>query len=145
MGADGSRLHEDYHRVEKVEIGSDRRFGLVFCLAFAVIALWPVTAAAPPRGWALMVAVTFLAASLVKPNLLAPLNRLWLRFGLFLHRLIGPLLLALIFYVTVTPTGLIVRLLGKDPLKLRFDSEATSYWKDRRPSGPKPETMRKQF
>ena len=83
--------------------------------------------------------------ALVRPALLAPLNRLWLRLGLFLHKIITPVVMALIFFTTVLPTGLVMRALGKDPLRLRRDPAAASYWIARNPSGLAPETMKNQF
>jgi hypothetical protein len=77
--------------------------------------------------------------------LLRPFNRLWFRFGLLLSRVVNPLVMGLLFYFTVTPIGLIMRALGKDPLRLRFDRGARTYWIDRQPPGPEPETMRQQF
>ena len=74
-----------------------------------------------------------------------PFNRLWFRFGLFLNKVVNSLVMGLLFYFTVTPIGLVMRALGKDPLRLRFDRGARSYWIKRQPPGPEPETMRRQF
>jgi hypothetical protein len=93
----------------------------------------------------LAIAAGFLAVALVRPSLLSPLNRLWFMFGLLLHKIVTPVIMGLIFFLTVTPTGLIMRLSGRDPLRLRRDPEAKTYWIEREPPGPDPETMRNQF
>lgn len=138
-------FHEDFSRGGEVKAGSERAFGLVFCVVFAVIAFWPLLAEQPLRWWAAGISGAFLALALVRPGVLEPLNRLWLRFGLLLHRIVSPVVLGALFFLTVTPTALIMRLLGKDPLRLRLEPEAGSYWIDRTPPGPDPQTMRKQF
>ena len=87
----------------------------------------------------------FLAAALLAPRVLAPLNQLWLRFGLLLHKVVSPVVLSLVFFSTVTPIGLLLRRLGKDPLRLRFDPDAPTYWIERRPPGPSGDSMPKQY
>ena len=137
--------HEDFSRSHETKRSSDRGFGLVFAAVFAVIGLWPLVGGGALRWWALAVAAAFLAVALVAPRLLGPANRLWTRFELLLHRLVSPVIAGLLFYVAVTPTGLILRLFGKDPLRLRLDASAKSYWIERRPPGPSPESMPHQF
>lgn len=143
--ADKPKIHEDYGRAEEVKLGSERAFGVVFAVVFAAVGLWPLGAGSAVRAWALGVGLVFLVAALARPGLLRPLNRLWFRFGLLLNRVVNPLVMGLLFYFTVTPIGLVMRALGKDPLRLRFDRGAPSYWIERQPPGPKPETMRQQF
>ena len=123
----------------------NRSFGLVFSVLFAFLGLGPLVRGRPARGWALVVAVAFFLAALVFPRTLGPLNRLWLRFGLFLHACISPVIMGLVFYTTVTPIGLVRRLLGKDPLRLRLDRDAVTYWIERDPLDPAPDTMHRQF
>lgn len=137
--------HESFERDEPVRGSSDRGFGLVFTALFVLISLGPLVAGHPWRPWALIVAALFLGLALLRPSLLAPLNRLWTRFGLLLHRVTNPLLMGLVFFLAVTPTAFIMRLMGKDPLRLRIDRSAKSYWIDRTPPGPEPDTMRNQF
>lgn len=137
--------HESFERDEPVRGSSDRGFGLVFTALFVLISLGPLVAGHPWRPWALIVAAQFLGLALLRPSLLAPLNRLWTRFGLLLHRVTNPLLMGLVFFLAVTPTAFIMRLMGKDPLRLRIDRSAKSYWIDRTPPGPEPDTMRNQF
>ncbi len=137
--------HERLTPDESVAGGSDRGFGFVMAGAFAVVGLFPLLDGGAPRLWAFAVAGAALAAALVKAELLAPFNKVWFKIGLALHRIVGPVVLALLFYGVVTPTGLILRALGKDPLRLRFDRDAESYWIPREPAGPEPESMRNQF
>jgi len=137
--------HEDFGRDAIVQGSSDRAFGLVFTGVFAVVGLWPLVSARPTRIWALCVAGAFLIAALVRPAVLAPLNRLWLRLGLLLQRITNPIVLGLLFFGTVLPIGLLMRLTGKNPLRLGFDRDAQSYWIERQPPGPAPDTMPRQF
>ncbi len=90
-------------------------------------------------------AAVFALVALAAPSLLAPLNRLWLKFGLQLHKVTTPLVLGLMFYLIVRPTALVVRLMGKDLLRLKGDREAPSYWIERQPPGPSPDFMPNQF
>jgi hypothetical protein len=138
-------LHEDLERESEVGTSSDRSFGFVFTVAWVVIALWPTAHGRPVRLWALALAAIFLTLALLLPASLAPLNRLWARLGLILHHLTNPVIMGLLFYLTLTPFGLVMRLFGRDPLRRRFESDAETYWIPRRPPGPAPDTMRNQF
>lgn len=129
----------------EVKPGSNRNFGLVFAAAFAVIALLPLWGGHPVRWWALIVAALFLAAALLKPDVLAPLNYLWFRFGMLLSRVVSPVVMGAVFFLCVAPLGMLVRALGKDPLALRRDGKAASYWIVRDPPGPAPQSMKNQF
>jgi len=137
--------HETLTREETVAAGSDRSFGFVMAAVFLIIAAingwhdghwWPWTGAA---------GVLFLAAALLYPPLLGPLNRLWFRFGLLLHKVVNPIVMGLVFYGAVLPTGLVMRALGHDLLRLRRDAKADSYWIRRQPPGPAPQSMVDQF
>lgn len=116
---------------DAVSVGSERSFGLVFAVVFAIVALWPLTHGAGPRWWAFAVALGFAAAGFLAPRVLRPLNILWFRFGLLLGRIAGPVVIGVIFFVAVTPTALIFKLLGKDPLRLKADESSNSYWIER--------------
>ncbi len=138
-------FHEDLAREEEVVGSSNRSFGLVFTGFFAIVAaisawrhgwMWP---------WAAGIAGTFLVVSFTAAGILAPLNRGWTKFGLLLGRIVAPIVLGLLFFLSVVPIGLIMRARGKDLLRLKFDRTARSYWIERDPPGPPPETMRKQF
>jgi hypothetical protein len=140
-----TNFHENLAPRDPVKGSSNRGFGLVFVVVFTIVALAPLRHGEPLRLWSLGLAALFLGAALIAPHLLAPLNRLWTRFGLLLHGVVNPIVMGLLFFVTVTPIGLMMRVLGKDPLRLRFDREARSYWIERRPPGPAPQSMRQQF
>jgi len=114
-------------------------------VVFAVVGLWPLLDGATVRVWALVLAAALLAAGLFAPVLLRPFNRVWFLFGLALHKIVNPLVMGLLFFLTVTPMALILRALGKDPLHRTFDPDAASYWIKREPPGPAPKTMRQQF
>ena len=137
--------HESYERSEDVHGSSDRSFGIVFAVVFCVIGLLPLAFGGGARLWSLGVGVAFLLVAVVAPAVLAPLSRLWLRFGLLLHRIVSPVVLGIMFFVVITPMALVMRALGKDLLRLRFDRAAASYWIDRTPPGPPPESMKDQF
>ena len=137
--------HEDLRREHTVKTSSDRAFGFVFAAVFTIIGLWPLFGGNSVRLWALAVAAFFLAAGAVFPRMLAPLNRAWTKLGLVLHHIVNPIIMGFLFYLVVTPVGLLMRLFGKDPLRLRLEPEAKSYWIERRPPGPAPETMKNQF
>jgi len=139
------RFHDDYRRSHEVKSGSDRSFGFVFCAIFVIIGLWPLLSSEGPRLWSLVIAAGFLGVALLRPVLLSPLNRLWFKFGLLLNKVVNPLIMGLVFYITVTPIGLIMRVLGKDLLGLRLSKDSESYWIHRDPPGPSPESMRQQF
>jgi hypothetical protein len=140
-----SSSHESFEREEEVEGPSPRAFGFTFAVVFGLLALAPLVFAGRPRWWALAVALAFAAVARLRPALLAPLNRLWLRLGLLLHAIVSPVVLGIIFFLVLTPTAWLVRMLGKDLLRLAFDREAASYWIERHPRGPDRETMRQQF
>lgn len=138
-------MHEDLGRQHDIKSSSDRAFGVVFAVVFGAIGLWPLAQGGALRLWAVGLAALFLVLALVWPTSLHPLNRLWTRLGLLLHAVVNPLVMGLLFFGTVLPIGLILRLRGKDLLNLRRDPKARSYWIERKPPGPQPETMIHQF
>ncbi len=137
------KFHEDYAR--RIEAGSDKSFGIVFAVVFAIIGVFPLWGGGSPAYWAFGISSVFLALALARPATLTPLNRLWHLLGLGLGKVVNPLVLGFLFFVTITPMALIMRMMGKDPLRLKFDSDAESYWIERTPAGPEPETMNRQF
>ncbi|MGE0657917.1 MAG: SxtJ family membrane protein [Reyranellaceae bacterium] len=143
--AESPQFHENFQREEEVKGSSNRMFGLVFFVVFAIISLWPVLFGNPLRWWTAPIAGAFLVVALVKPDWLAPLNRQWTRLGLLMHKVVNPLIMGLLFYVAITPMGLLFRLFGKDLLRLKLDRQAASYWIERKPPGPAPDSMRRQF
>jgi predicted membrane metal-binding protein len=137
--------HEPTVSHRKVAAGSNRTFGLVFAVVFAIIALWPVISGTRPRLWAAVIAAALLAVAVFAPRLLSPLNRAWFHVGMALHRVVNPVVMGVIYFGTVVPVGLIMKLRGMDPLRLKRDPEAASYWVVREPPGPERGSMTKQF
>ena len=128
-----------------VEIGSSRSFGFVFATVFAIMGFAPLISDNPLRIWSLAVAGVFLVITLIAPQILKPLNIIWFKFGMFLGSIINPVVMLLIYCITIVPIGLILRLVGKDLLLLKFNSSEKSYWISRQPPGPKPESLEDQF
>jgi len=145
MTKSASDLHEDLSRGHVAEQGSPRGLGFVFAAVFALIGLWPLAGGEAVRVWALVLTAAFLVLALIRPSLLSPLNRLWLGLGVVLHRIVNPLVMGLMFFAVITPTALILRLMGKDLLHRRFSPDEGSYWIPREPPGPEPQSMRNQF
>ncbi len=124
------------------EQSSPKSFGIVFSIVFLVVALYPLVNSEGLRIWALIVSVVFLLLAFVTPKVLTLPNKLWFKFGMLLGSIIAPIVMALVYFVTVLPTGLIMRLLGKDLLKQKLDKNAKSYWIERsEPMG----SMKNQF
>jgi hypothetical protein len=136
--------HENFTREEAPLSGSDRTFGWMMAVALALVSLvngWHLGRLWP---WTLCAAALFLVAAWARPSSLHPLNRLWLKLGRLLHRIVNPIVMVLLFYGAILPTGLAMRLRGKDLLRLKREPSTESYWIARAP-GPPPETMREQF
>ena len=130
---------------EEVRPSSDRSFGLVFTAFFALVWLLPLWSSRPVRWWALAVSAAFLLAAWVKPEVLAPLNRVWATFGRLLNKITNPVVLGLLFFGVFTPFGWVSRVFGRDALRLKFDKQASTYWLPRQPPGPEPGSMSRQF
>jgi Saxitoxin biosynthesis operon protein SxtJ len=137
--------HEDLTREQYVEASSDRSFGLVIAAVLLLVALGPLRHGHTPRWWALALAAMFALVALAKPALLARLNRLWMRLGILLGKVVSPIALGILFYGVLTPLAVVIRLTGKDPLRLKLDRGADSYWILRKPPGPPPDSMTNQF
>ena len=129
--ADAGRENDSFHA--DVEISpSNRSFGALFAVVFVVVATLPVWRGGVVRTWALVVAALFGLATVAAPHTLAPLSRLWLRLGLAMHRVINPVVMGALFYLVVTPFGLVRQALGKGLTpRLTRDQSATTYWIDR--------------
>ncbi|MEE8393802.1 MAG: SxtJ family membrane protein [Rhodospirillales bacterium] len=138
-------VHEDYGRKDEVKAGSERSLGLVFAAVFAIIGLFPLWDGGPLRIWGLVVGAVFVFLGLAAPGTLKPLNQIWFRFGLLLHKVVSPLVMGLLFFTTITPFAVVMKIMGKDSLKLKFDRKAESYWIERHPPGPDPKSMTNQF
>lgn len=130
---------------ETLKPSSDRTLGLVFAAFFALVAFLPIVRHHAVRRWALPLAAFFLLAALAAPQILTPLNRVWTALGTLLHNVVNPLVLGILFFLVFTPFGWVLRLMGKDFLRLRAAPDATTYWIPRQPPGPAPETMSRQF
>lgn len=131
--------HDDHER------SSDRSFGFVFAAVFALIGLYNAWHHGRAWPWLALIAAGFLAVALIRPAVLAPLNRLWMKFGLLLAMIINPIVLGILFFLVFTPMAFIARLVGKDFLRLKKQPEAKSYWIVRDPPGPEPVSMKDQF
>ena len=127
--------------MDEIKISSNRSFGIVFFIVFLLIALYPLLKGNDLRIWSLIISFIFLTLGLVNSKILTPLNRLWFKFGLLLGKFLSPLIMGIIFFVVVTPIGIIMRLLKKDLLNLKYNKKET-YWIDK--SGPKSK-MKNQF
>ena len=127
--------------MDDVKISSNRSFGIVFFVVFLLIALYPLTYGGEVRIWSLIISIIFLILGLLNSKILAPLNKIWFKFGILLGKIISPLIMGIIFFLVVTPIGLIMRLLGKDVLNLKYNKNK-SYWIEK--NGPKSK-MKNQF
>ena len=127
--------------MDEIKISSNRSFGLVFFIVFLLIALYPLLKDNDLRIWSLVISFIFLILGLIDSKILTPLNRLWFKFGLLLGKFISPLIMGIIFFIVVTPTGIIMRLFKKDLLNLKYNKKE-SYWINK--SGPKSK-MKNQF
>ena len=127
--------------MDDVKIGSNRSFGIVFFLVFLLISIYPLINNESIRIWSLVVSLIFLGLGILNSNLLLPLNKLWFKFGILLGKVISPIIMGIIFFLVVTPIGILMRLIGKDVLKLKY-SDYKSYWIEK--TGPKSK-MKNQF
>jgi predicted membrane metal-binding protein len=139
------QTHEDLSRVLEVTGSGDRSFGFVFAAVFLIVALWPLAGGGELRTWSLGVAVLFLTVAAIRPGILSPLNQVWFRFGSLLGTIVSPVALGVVFFLVMTPIGLVMRLLGRPLLPLRRADTTDSYWIPRAPPGPAPESMQRQF
>ena len=125
----------------KIKISSNRSFGIVFAIVFLLIAFWPILNEGQIRLWSIIISIIFLILGLLNSKLLTPLNILWFKFGIFLGKMISPLIMGIIFFFVVTPIAVLMRLLKKDLLNLKFTNK-TSYWIEK--NDPKSK-MKNQF
>ena len=126
---------------QKIKTSSNKSFGIVFFIVFLIIALYPLIKDGDIRLWSLIVSLIFLILGLTNSIILTPLNRLWFKFGVFLGKIVSPIVLGTIFFLIVTPTGLLLRLFGKDVINLKYNNN-NSYWIEK--TGPK-SNMKDQF
>ena len=126
---------------QKIKTSSNKSFGIVFFIVFLILALYPLIKDGNLRLWSLIVSLIFLILGLTNSIILTPLNRLWFKFGIFLGKIVSPIILGTIFFLIVTPTGLLLRLFGKDVINLKYNKD-NSYWIKK--TGPK-SNMKDQF
>ena len=126
---------------EKIQIPSNKSFGIVFAFVFLLIAFYPLINSGETRIWSVLISLIFLILGLLNSKILAPLNKLWFKFGIFLGKIISPIIMGIIFFLVVTPIGLLMRLLGKDLINLKYNNNK-SYWIEKK--GPKSK-MKNQF
>ena len=127
--------------MNNVKLGSNKSFGIVFFIVFLIIAIYPILSDGNLRLWSLVISLVFLILGLINSRFLTPLNKLWFKFGIFLGKIISPVIMGIIFFLVVTPIGLLMRLLKKDVLNLTFNDNK-SYWIEK--NGPKSK-MKNQF
>jgi predicted membrane metal-binding protein len=124
-------FHEDLQRTAEEPQATERSFGLVFSAVFALVAFLRLLDDHPVRWWAVAVSAAFLILGLFAPRTLVLPNKLWMKFGKLLHHIVSPVVMSLLFIVAVIPTAVILRLMGRDPLRLKLDKKAASYWQKR--------------
>ena len=113
--------------MDEIKISSNRSFGIVFFIVFLLIGTYPLLNNDDIRIWSLLISIVFLILGLLNSKILLPLNKIWFKFGILLGKIISPLIMGLIFFVVVTPIGLLMRLFNKDLLNLKFN-KSKSYW-----------------
>jgi|TARA_B100000315_G_C14419237_1_gene514739 hypothetical protein len=119
-------------RVTRIKISSNRSFGLVFFVVFLLVSLWPLTdeglLTEKIKVVPLFISVVFLILGLLNSKLLTPLNKLWFKFGITLGNIVAPIVMGIIYFLVVTPTGLIMKIIGKDLLNKKYDKNKKTYW-----------------
>ena len=111
-----------------IKISSNRNFGIVFFIFFLVVSFWPLTYGEQIRIWSAVISLIFLILGLMNSKLLTPLNQLWFKFGMILGAIVAPIVMGFVFFLVVTPIGFIMRIMGKDLLKKRYDKKRGTYW-----------------
>ena len=112
----------------KIKVSSNRNFGLVFFVVFLIISLWPLLDGGQLKIWSLFFSLFFLVLGLMNSKLLTPLNLLWTKFGILLGNVFAPIVMSFIFFLVVTPIGLLMRMMGKDLLRTKYNKSGKSYW-----------------
>ena len=125
-----------------VKISSNRSFGFLFFIVFLAISLWPLKSQEDLRLWAFILSLTFLVLGILNSKFLTPLNKLWHKFGIFLGSIVSPVVMGIVFFIVVTPVGLIMRFLGKDLLRINKSKFVSTYWISHEKQN---NTMKRQF
>ncbi len=127
--------------MENIKLPSNRSFGFVFAALFFLIGIYPIIYSEELRIWSLIIATLFFFLGAINSKILNPLNFLWFKFGMYLGKIISPLIMGIIFFLVVTPIGLLMKMFKKDLLDLKYNSKKT-YWIKK--TGPKSK-MKNQF
>ena len=127
--------------MNEVKIGSNKSFGIVFSVVFFIIAIFPILNNDNIRVWSLVISLIFLVLGLINSKLLSPLNKIWFKFGLILSKVVSPLIMGIIFFLVVTPIGILMRILKKDLLNLKYNNKNTYWIKKKEPESK----MKNQF
>ena len=127
--------------MDDIKIGSNRSFGIVFFIVFLLISIYPLINQGELRIWSLLISLLFLILGIINSKVLSPLNKVWFKFGIFLGKIISPIIMGIIFFFVVTPIAFLMRILKKDLLNLKFNKNS-SYWIEK--TDPK-STMKNQF
>ena len=128
--------------MDEIKLGSNRSFGIVFFVVFILIAIYPLINQEEVRIWSLIISFLFLILGLLNSKILTPLNKFWFKFGILLGKIVSPIIMGIIFFLVVTPIGLLMRLFGKDVINLKLNKKKNSYWIEK--VGPKSK-MKNQF
>ena len=128
--------------MNKIKISTNRNFGLVFFIIFVIVSLWPLTYEGPIRIWTVIISLVFLILGLMNSKLLTPLNKLWFKFGTILGVIVVPVVMGVVFFLVVTPIGLVMKIMGRDLLNKKYDKKKRTYWIRRDTSIG---TMKRQF
>ena len=113
--------------MENIKINSNKNFGIVFFIFFLIIAIYPLLNNGGVRYWSLVLSLIFLILGIINSNILTPFNHAWFKFGIFLGKIVSPLIMGVIFFIIVTPIAITMRVLRKDLLRLKFNN-SNSYW-----------------
>ena len=141
-------MHEEHQSTHEIETSSDRSFGLTVGGILALIEayrLWSSGALDTLGIVLLAIAAPLLFFGLVYPKILAPLNKAWIKLGFLMFKIVNPIIMFLVYALTIVPIGLLLKLFGKDPMRLKLEKDAKTYWIERDPAGPSPESMKNQF
>ena len=141
-------MHEEHQSTHEIETSSDRSFGLTVGGILALIEAYCMWSSGDLDRFGLFllcVSASLLFFGVVYPKILAPFNKAWTKLGFLMFKVVNPIIMLVVYVLTIVPTGLLMRLAGKDPMRLKLDKEAKTYWIERDPAGPSPDSMKKQF
>jgi len=126
----------------KIKMSSNRNFGLVFFIVFLILGFWPITNGGEIRIWLVVISLIFLVLGMIQSKLLTPLNKLWFKFGMILGAIVAPVVMGAVFFLVVTPIGIVMKTMGKDLINKKYNKKKETYWITRRTSIG---SMKRQF